>query len=146
MRLSKGMDEVCIFVDDTCDSRVIEKLRDNEVKLIALRCAGFNNVDLHAAAACHIPVVRVLAYSPHAVAEYAVRPHARALRLFHRPFHIRKRKMEPRKVSSAAMAIHTPRKPRLCDSHQAKVRRTHHMEKRLMAAGFKVSPAATQTE
>lgn len=55
MRLSKGMDVVCIFVDDTCDSRVIEKLRDNEVKLIALRCAGFNNVDLHAAAACHIP-------------------------------------------------------------------------------------------
>lgn len=72
MRLSKGMDVVCIFVDDTCDSRVIEKLRDNEVKLIALRCAGFNNVDLHAAAACHIPVVRVPAYSPHAVAEYAV--------------------------------------------------------------------------
>lgn len=72
MRLSKGMDVVCIFVDGTCDSRVIEKLSDNEVKLIALRCAGFNNVDLHAAAACDIPVVRVPAYSPHAVAEYAV--------------------------------------------------------------------------
>lgn len=72
VRLSKGMDVVCIFVDDTCDSRVIEKLHDNKVKLIALRCAGFNNVDLQAAAACHIPVVRVPAYSPHAVAEYAV--------------------------------------------------------------------------
>lgn len=72
VRLSKGMDVICIFVDDTCDSRVMEKLHDNGVKLIALRCAGFNNVDLQAAEEYHIPVVRVPAYSPHAVAEYAV--------------------------------------------------------------------------
>ncbi|MDD6552745.1 MAG: 2-hydroxyacid dehydrogenase [Prevotellaceae bacterium] len=72
VRLSKGMDVICIFVDDTCDSRVIEALKANGVRLIALRCAGFNNVDLAAAAAAGIPVVRVPAYSPHAVAEYAV--------------------------------------------------------------------------
>ncbi len=72
VRLAKGMDAVCVFVDDICDRQVIDKLKEYGVKLIALRCAGFNNVDLQEAVHCKIPVVRVPAYSPHAVAEYAV--------------------------------------------------------------------------
>lgn len=72
VRLAKGMDVVCVFVDDICDRQVIDKLKEYGVKLIALRCAGFNNVDLQEAVHCEIPVVRVPAYSPHAVAEYAV--------------------------------------------------------------------------
>ena len=69
--LAKGKDAVCIFVNAECDARVIDRLEKYGVKLIALRCAGFNNVDLKAAKD-RIPVVRVPAYSPHAVAEYAV--------------------------------------------------------------------------
>lgn len=72
VRLAKGMDAVCVFVDDICDRQVIDKLKEYGVKLIALRCAGFNNVDLQEAVHSGIPVVRVPAYSPHAVAEYAV--------------------------------------------------------------------------
>ncbi len=70
--LTRGMDMVCIFVNAECDERVIERLKENGVKLIALRCAGFNNVDIRAAQKYGIRVVRVPAYSPHAVAEYAV--------------------------------------------------------------------------
>ena len=69
--LAKGADVVCIFVNAECNAAVIDELIKNGVKLIALRCAGFNNVDLHAAKG-RIKVVRVPAYSPHAVAEYAV--------------------------------------------------------------------------
>ncbi len=69
--LARGKDVVCIFVNAACDSQVIDKLYEFGVKLIALRCAGFNNVDLKAAKG-KIPVVRVPAYSPHGVAEYAV--------------------------------------------------------------------------
>ncbi|MCD8203281.1 MAG: 2-hydroxyacid dehydrogenase [Prevotella sp.] len=68
---SQGMDVVCIFVNAECDAHVIDELVNNGVKLIALRCAGFNNVDLNAAKG-RIKVVRVPAYSPHAVAEYAI--------------------------------------------------------------------------
>ncbi len=68
---SQGMDVVCIFVNAECDAHVINELVNNGVKLIALRCAGFNNVDLNAAKG-RIKVVRVPAYSPHAVAEYAM--------------------------------------------------------------------------
>lgn len=70
-QLAQGKDVVCIFVNDECDARVIDMLAGYGVKLIALRCAGFNNVDMGAAKG-RIPVVRVPAYSPHAVAEYAV--------------------------------------------------------------------------
>lgn len=69
--LAKDADVVCIFVNAECDARVIDELVKNGVKLIALRCAGFNNVDLKAAEG-RIKVTRVPAYSPHAVAEYAV--------------------------------------------------------------------------
>ena len=69
--LAKGADVVCIFVNAECNAAVIDELVSYGVKLIALRCAGFNNVDLKAAKD-RIDVVRVPAYSPHAVAEYAV--------------------------------------------------------------------------
>lgn len=70
--LAQGSDVVCIFVNDTADAQTVRELSRLGVKLIALRCAGFNNVDLKAAAKYGIPVVRVPAYSPHAVAEHAV--------------------------------------------------------------------------
>ena len=70
--LTQGADAVCIFVNAECDARVIERMAGYGVKLIALRCAGFNNVDVQAAKRFGIRVVRVPAYSPHAVAEYAV--------------------------------------------------------------------------
>lgn len=70
--LTQGVDTVCIFVNDTADAEIIRTLAANGVKLLALRCAGYNNVDIDAAAANGIAVVRVPAYSPYAVAEYTV--------------------------------------------------------------------------
>lgn len=69
--LTQDTDAVCIFVNDTADAAVIDAMVDNGVKLLALRCAGFNNVDLKAAKG-ELPVVRVPAYSPYAVAEYSL--------------------------------------------------------------------------
>jgi D-lactate dehydrogenase len=63
---------VCVFVNDQLSAGVITALKEKGIKLIALRCAGYNNVDLAAADAAGISVVRVPAYSPHAVAEHAV--------------------------------------------------------------------------
>lgn len=65
-------DAVCVFVNDKVNADVIKVLASKSVKLIALRCAGFNNVDLEAAKANGIKVCRVPAYSPEAVAEHAV--------------------------------------------------------------------------
>ena len=65
-------DAVCVFVNDRVSEPVIQGLVSKRVRIIALRCAGFNNVDLKAANASHLKVVRVPAYSPHAVAEHAV--------------------------------------------------------------------------
>lgn len=67
-----GCEAVCVFVSDCVDAACIELLAGLGVRLIALRCAGFNNVDLAAAKAHGIAVVRVPAYSPHAVAEHTV--------------------------------------------------------------------------
>ena len=69
--LTQDTDVVCIFVNDTADAAVIDAMVDNGVKLLALRCASFNNVDLKAAKG-KLPVVRVPAYSPYAVAEYSL--------------------------------------------------------------------------
>ena len=69
--LTQGADVVCIFVNDTADRYIIDAMAQNGVKLLALRNAGFNNVDLKAAEG-KLKVVRVPAYSPYAVAEYAV--------------------------------------------------------------------------
>lgn len=70
--LAKGFPAVCIFVNDRADAAVLEALQDQGVRLVALRCAGFNNVDLEAAQRHGITVVRVPAYSPYAVAEHTV--------------------------------------------------------------------------
>jgi D-lactate dehydrogenase len=70
--LAAGSNAVCVFVNDKLNGSIIAELKKVGVKLIALRCAGFNNVDLAAAKANDIKVVRVPAYSPHAVAEHAV--------------------------------------------------------------------------
>ncbi len=70
--LADGSEVVCVFVNDQLNAAVIQKLADLQVKLIALRCAGFNNVDLEAARQAQIRVVRVPAYSPYAVAEHAL--------------------------------------------------------------------------
>lgn len=69
--LARSCDGVCIFVNDTADAEVIDELQALGVKSIALRCAGFNNVDLRHADG-RVTVFRVPAYSPHAVAEHAM--------------------------------------------------------------------------
>ena len=71
-RTAAGSDAVCAFVNDTLDRECLEILADLGVKHVALRCAGFNQVDLTAARALGIAVTRVPAYSPHAVAEHTV--------------------------------------------------------------------------
>ena len=70
--LAHHCDAVCAFVNDCLTADVLEILHDQGVRLIALRSAGFNHVDLAAAARLGLHVVRVPAYSPHAVAEHAV--------------------------------------------------------------------------
>ena len=70
--LANGFGAVCIFVTDNVDKNCIEKLAKSGIKLIDLRSAGFNNVDLESAKANQIKVLRVPAYSPQAVAEHAV--------------------------------------------------------------------------
>ena len=69
VHLAKGYDVVCIFVNDRADKPVLDKLNEYGVKLVALRCAGFNNVDL--ANLGNLKAVRVPNYSPYAVAEHA---------------------------------------------------------------------------
>jgi D-lactate dehydrogenase len=84
--LSKGYDAVCIFVNDDASRNVIEQLHDNGVKLILLRCAGFNNVDIQAAKEYGITVLRVPAYSPYAVAEHAMAILQQANRHLHKSY------------------------------------------------------------
>jgi D-lactate dehydrogenase len=69
---TRGVDAVCAFVSDRLDKPCLEILKANGVRHVALRCAGFNNVDTAAAKALGITVSRVPAYSPHAVAEHAL--------------------------------------------------------------------------
>lgn len=70
--LAQEFEAVCVFVNDRLNRQVIEILGQQGVRLIALRCAGYNNVDLDAAREFNIDVVRVPAYSPYAVAEHAI--------------------------------------------------------------------------
>lgn len=71
-RLAEHCEVVCIFVNDNGSRKVLEKLAALGVKIVALRCAGFNNVDLKAAQELGIQVVRVPSYSPEAVAEHTI--------------------------------------------------------------------------
>jgi len=70
--LAAGFEAVCVFVNDQMNAAVIATLESLGVRLIALRCAGYNNVDLSAAKKHGITVVRVPAYSPYAVAEHTI--------------------------------------------------------------------------
>src|SRR6187551_2396582 len=72
VNLAVGCTAVCVFVNDKLSRNVIIELKKAGVRLIALRCAGFNNVDLNAAKENGMVVVRVPAYSPYAVAEHAL--------------------------------------------------------------------------
>ena len=71
VELARGKDAVCCFVNDTVDRAVIDRLCDMGIGLLLVRCAGYNNVDLSAAKG-RLRVMRVPAYSPHAIAEHAM--------------------------------------------------------------------------
>lgn len=70
--LTVGFEAVCVFVNDTVNKETIQALAKNGIKVIALRCAGFNNVNLEAAKEHDIKVLNVPSYSPYAVAEHTV--------------------------------------------------------------------------
>ncbi len=83
--LTRGCDGVCVFVNDTVNAAVIDRLCENGVRLIALRCAGFNNVDLKHARG-KLTVLRVPAYSPYAVAEHAAAMLLTSIRRIHKAY------------------------------------------------------------
>ena len=83
--LARGCDVVCVFVNDTVNAAVIDKLYEMGVRMIALRCAGYNNVDVrHAYGKIH--VVHVPAYSPYAVAEHAAALLLTSIRRIHKAY------------------------------------------------------------
>ena len=83
--LAKGYDAVCVFVNDTVNAAVIDKLVSFGTGIVALRCAGFNNVDVrHAFGKIH--VLRVPAYSPYAVAEHAMAMLLTSIRRIHKAY------------------------------------------------------------
>ena len=83
--LAHGFDGVCVFVNDTVNKEVIDSLCASGVKVLALRCAGFNNVDMKYAHG-KIHVVRVPAYSPYAVAEHAIAMLLTSIRRIHKAY------------------------------------------------------------
>lgn len=85
-KMAKGCEIVCAFVNDDLSRRTLEKLASFGVKMVALRCAGFNNVDLAAAKEYGIAVARVPAYSPEAIAEHAVGLMMTLNRRFHKAY------------------------------------------------------------
>ena len=84
--LVEDFDAVCVFVNDHVNARVLAGLHERGVKLVALRCAGFNNVNLRAASEYGIKVVRVPAYSPNSVAEHTLGLMLCLNRQFHRAY------------------------------------------------------------
>ena len=70
--MAKGHDAVCVFVNDQVDRETLAVLKEAGVRLVSTRSAGFNQIDLEAAKELELPVVRVPAYSPYAVAEHTV--------------------------------------------------------------------------
>ncbi|MDR9829240.1 2-hydroxyacid dehydrogenase [Vibrio sp. FNV 38] len=85
-KMAKGSEVVCAFVNDDLSRPVLEALAYRNVKLIVMRCAGFNNVDLEAATELGIQVARVPAYSPEAIAEHAVGLMMTLNRRFHKAY------------------------------------------------------------
>ena len=84
--LAKGYDAVCAFVSSDVGSDTMDALHEAGVKLVLMRCAGFNNVDLEKAAAYGIKVMRVPGYSPEAVAEHAMALALTANRRIHKAY------------------------------------------------------------
>ncbi len=84
-RLAEGYDGVCVFVNDTVSAPVMDQLAGMGVKVVALRCAGFNNVDLRHAAG-KMRIVRVPAYSPYAVAEHTMALLLTSIRRIHKAY------------------------------------------------------------
>jgi len=87
VELARGSDAVCVFVHDEANELAIEALKAIDVNIIALRCAGYNNVDLEAAERCGIKVIRVPSYSPFAVAEHTIALMLSLNRKTHRAYH-----------------------------------------------------------
>ena len=85
VKLAEGFDVVCVFVNDSIGAKVIDGLVNDGVKLIALRCAGYNNVDIEYAYG-RIHIVRVPAYSPYAVAEHAIALLMASVRKIHKAY------------------------------------------------------------
>ena len=85
VELAKGCDAVCVFVNDIVNEAVIEKLHKYGIRLVALRSAGFNNVDVRAAFG-KVHVVHVPAYSPYAVAEHAMALLLTSVRRVHKAY------------------------------------------------------------
>lgn len=83
--LAHGYDGVCAFVNDTINDAVIDRLTDMGIKILALRCAGFNNVDMKHASG-KLRVVRVPAYSPYAVAEHTMALLLTSIRRIHKAY------------------------------------------------------------
>lgn len=83
--LAHGFDGVCVFVNDTVNAAVIDKLVEMDVRVVALRCAGFNNVDMKYAFG-KIHVLRVPAYSPYAVAEHTMAMLLTSIRRIHKAY------------------------------------------------------------
>lgn len=83
--LARDFDGVCVFVNDTVNAKVIDKLVDMNVKVVALRCAGFNNVDVKYAFG-KVHVLRVPAYSPYAVAEHTMALLLTSVRRIHKAY------------------------------------------------------------
>ncbi|MBQ1809783.1 MAG: 2-hydroxyacid dehydrogenase [Erysipelotrichaceae bacterium] len=85
VRLAEGFDVVCVFVNDDVNKEVIDQLAAYGIRLLALRCAGYNNVDIEYAYK-KIHVVRVPAYSPYAVAEHAIALLLTSIRRIHKSY------------------------------------------------------------
>ncbi len=85
VELASGYDGVCVFVNDTVNAAVIDRLAELDVRIVALRCAGFNNVDIKHADG-KIAVVRVPAYSPYAVAEHTMAMLLTSIRRIHKAY------------------------------------------------------------
>ncbi len=83
--LTKGFSAVCVFVNDNLEKDVIEKLYENGIRLITLRCAGFNNVDIKSSFG-KIHIARVPAYSPYSVAEHAIALLLTSIRRIHKAY------------------------------------------------------------
>lgn len=84
--LARGCDGVCAFVNDTLDGEVLRVLSENGIRVVALRCAGFNQVDLACATQLGMTVLRVPAYSPYAVAEHAMALLLTSVRRIHKAY------------------------------------------------------------